>query len=254
VSRQQFARPLGVTTKSPSSAEGHLIADPACRALPDWNPWGNDQRTLALYRQRCRREAEEMTCAAQAAEILAALVNPGESLVDLGCGGGYYYWSLALRDVPVEYFGLDYTPEIVALAHEELCPLAGLPVNRIQLGWIEHLQSSFDNVLCFNVLTNSPHYGLPLERALKAARRRVILRESLWDGPLVVRYTPDPYLDEGKRHIRVYHNTYPLGEVAEFCESYGFRVTQIPDRRTNDQPELVVDIPHYWRILHAERC
>ena len=59
-------------------------------AHPSWNPWANDRATYELYRRRCRREAEEMTCAAQAATILRDRVTPGETLLDAGCGGGYY--------------------------------------------------------------------------------------------------------------------------------------------------------------------
>ena len=141
---------------------------------------------------------------------------------------------------------------MVALARDELAPRAGLPPERIRLGAIEHLDGRFDTVLCFNVLTNSPHYGQPLERLLRAARKRLLLRESLGDE-LVVRYTPEPYLDEGKRHIRVYHNQYPLEEVAELMRAEGFQVTPIRDERTQDREEMVVDIPHRWRILLAER-
>ena len=120
------------------------------------------------------------------------------------------------------------------------------------LGAIEDLDRPFDNVLCFNVLTNSPHYALPLERLLVAARRRIFLRESLHES-LLVRYTPDPYLDDGKRHIRVYHNTYPIDEVTRFIEEHGFRVRRVVDRRTNDGVENVVDLPHHWRILVGEK-
>jgi SAM-dependent methyltransferase len=222
-------------------------------ANPLWNPWANDRGTLDLYRRRCRREAEEMTCAAQAAEILAERVGPGETLLDAGCGGGYYWWSMADRGVDVQYHGLDYTPEMVALAREELAPRAGLPADRFSLGAIEQLQDEYDTVLCFNVLTNAPHYALGLERLLRCTRRRLLLREAMGDE-LVVRYTPDPYLDEDKRHIRVYHNQYPIAEVTELMEAEGFTVTRIPDRRTGDGVEMVVDIPHRWRILLAERA
>lgn len=193
-----------------------------------------------------------MTCAAQAAEILAPLIAAGETLLDAGCGGGYYYWSFQSRGVPVDYFGLDYTPEMIALARAEMCPAAGLAEDRFSLGAIEHLDREFDNIVCFNVLTNSPHYGQPLERLLRCARERILLRESMGDA-LVVRYTPDPYLDEGQRHIRVYHNTYPIGEVTAFMEAHGFSVTRLVDRRTGDGTEMVVDIPHDWRILLGER-
>jgi ubiquinone/menaquinone biosynthesis C-methylase UbiE len=218
------------------------------------NPWARDRRTLELYRRRCRGEAEEMTCAAQAAEILAARVRPGETLLDAGCGGGYYLHSLRARGVTVEYHGLDYTPEMIALARDEMCPRTDLPVDRFRLAAIEELDDAerFDNVLCFNVLTNSPHYAQPLERLLRVTKKRLLLRESLGDQ-LVVRFTPDPYLDEDARHIRVYHNTYPRDEVMAFIRDAGFRVEPIVDRRSNDGVEMVVDIPHQWRILCAER-
>jgi SAM-dependent methyltransferase len=217
-----------------------------------WNCWAHDRNTLELYRQRCRQQAEEMTCAAQAAEILAERAQPGETLLDAGCGGAYYLHALQRRQVPVHYHGLDFTPQMVDLAHAELCPAANLDRGRVWLSAIEDLDQPFDNILCFNVLTNNPHYGLPLWRLLKNARRRLLLRESLGEV-LITRFTPDPYLDEGQRHIRVYHNTYPLDEVTAFMQQEGFVVTRIRDRRTNDGVESVVDIPHTWRILLAER-
>ena len=137
------------------------------------------------------------------------------------------------------------------MARTELAPRAGLAPERFTVGAIENLDRPFGNVLCFNVLTNSPHYAL-LERLLACTRKRIVLRESLGDA-LIVRYTPDPYLDEGKRHIRVYHNTYPLDEDAAFMKEAGFAVTSVVDRRTNDAVEMVVDIPHWWRILVGER-
>jgi SAM-dependent methyltransferase len=194
-----------------------------------------------------------MTCAAQAAEILGPLAEPSGSLLDAGCGGGYYWWSFADRGIELDWHGIDYTPEMIELARSELAPRAGLEPERFRLAAIEDLdEERYDNVLCFNVLTNSPHYALPLERLLRAADRRILLRESLSDD-LVVRYTPDPYLDEGKRHLRVYHNTYPIDEVEAFMEEHGFRVTRIRDERTGDGTEMVVDIPHQWRILLGER-
>jgi len=193
-----------------------------------------------------------MTCAAQAAEILAERLTPGETLLDAGCGGGYYYWSFLQRGVAIEYHGRDYTPEMITLAQTEMSARAGLAPERFTLGRIENLAREFDTILCFNVLTNNQHYALPLERLLRCARRRILLRESLGEE-LIMRYTADPYLDEGQRHIRVYHNQYPLSEVITFMNEFGFHVTPIYDRRSQDGIEMVVDIPHRWRILLGER-
>jgi SAM-dependent methyltransferase len=221
-------------------------------AHPSWNPWANDRGTLDLYRRRVRREAEEMTCAAQAAEVLAPLVEAGETLLDAGCAGGYYLWSLRDRGVDVDYHGLDFTPEMIELARSEMAPAAGIDPERFQLGAIEDLDEHYDTVLAFNVLTNSPHYALGLERLLRGARKRILIREAMGDE-LITRFTPDPYLDEDKRHIRVYHNQYPIGEVQGLMEAEGFEVTRIADRRTDDGVEMVVGIPHQWRILLGER-
>ena len=219
---------------------------------PEWNPWENDQNTFHLYRKRCRQETVEMTCAAQAAEILKSKIKQGESLLDAGCGGGYYFWSFFNRSIPVKYYGMDFTQKMIELARKEICKKAKIPENRFILNSIEHLDKEYDNILCFNVLTNSPHYALPLEQLLKKTKKKLLLRESLSDS-LIIRYTPDPYLDPGKRHIRVYHNTYPLTEVVSFISECGFRTEIINDKRTKNRMEMVVDIPHYWKIILAER-
>ena len=221
-------------------------------AHPAWNPWAATTHALELYRQRCLKEIEEMTCAAQAAEILGSRISTPETLLDAGCAGGYYFHSFRDRGVPVDYYGLDFTPEMIELAREVLCPATGLSPDRFTLGDIEHLDREFDNVLCFNTLTNSPHYALPLERLMACTRKRILIRESMAEE-LIVRYKPDPYLDEGKRHIRVYHNTYPIDEVEGFMEENGFNVTRIRDERSNDGVEIVVDVPTRWRILLGER-
>src|SRR4051794_24713825 len=71
----------------------HSVANPA------WNPWESDRGTLDLYRRRCRQQAEEMTCARQAADILKTRIEHAETLLDAGCGGGYYAHSFQKRGV-----------------------------------------------------------------------------------------------------------------------------------------------------------
>src|SRR5258705_398590 len=48
--------------------------------------WEHSTTVRELYTARARGEAEEMTCAAQASELLAPLITPGDSLLDVGFG------------------------------------------------------------------------------------------------------------------------------------------------------------------------
>lgn len=218
-----------------------------------WNKfclWDHSASVRELYAKRCRLEAEEMTCAAQAAELLAPCVEPGDKLLDVGCGSGYLFHSLVSRKIPVEYWGLDASESLVEIGRSIL-PDYGLPVERLLHGRIEDLDAVVDHVVCMNVLSNIDNYHRPLERLLLVARKTVILRESV-DETASYSYVKDKYLDEGV-DLKVHVNTYPQREFTDFIRSYGFEVESIVDRRTNGEPEMVIDYPHYWKFFLAIR-
>lgn len=211
-----------------------------------FNIWEHSPTVRELYARRARREAEEMTCAAQAAELLAEVASPGDTLLDVGCGAGYFFHSMAARGVPVEYYGVDATTAFIDIGRR-IMPAFGLPAERLVVGRIEDLDGAVDHVVCMNVLSNMDNFHRPFERMLRLARKSVILRESLKVGASY-RYVVDNYLD-APEPLRVHVNTYDRAEVRAFAESFGFDVREIVDRRTGGEPELVIDHPHYWTFL-----
>lgn len=215
-----------------------------------WSIWEHSATVRDLYRRRCRLEAEEMTAHAQAAELLAPYVAPGDTLLDAGCGSGYFFHALRSREIPVEYVGIDASPTLIGIGREEL-PAFGLPAERLRVLRIEDLDGEADHVVCINVLSNLDNYHRPLERLLACARKTLILRESVKDEA-EYRYVRDAYLDQGV-DLKVYVNAYPEAELAGFIESYGFRVRYVEDRHTGGRPELVIDHPHYWKFFVAEK-
>ena len=215
-----------------------------------WSIWEHTETVRELYRRRCRREAEEMTSHAQAAELLAPLVSPGDVLLDAGCGSGYFFHALRDREIPVEYHGMDASPSLVEIGREEL-PAYGLPADRLHVLRFDDLDGEVDHVVCINVLTNLDNYHRPLERLLACARKSVILRESLKEGA-EYRYVRDEYLDEGV-DLRVHVNAYDRDEVSDFARERGFQVRLVEDRYTGGQPDMVIDHPHHWTFLVAER-
>ncbi len=215
-----------------------------------YNIWEHSPIVLDLYTRRARGEAEEMTCAAQAADLLRQLTSPGESLLDVGCGTGYFLHSLRKRDIALEYFGIDATARFIDIGRTELACF-NLPPERLQTARIEDVDGEVDHVLCMNVLSNLDNFYRPLERLLKIARKSLILRESVKEGA-EYRYVTDRYLDT-RDMLNVYVNAYDRNEWLGFIRSNGYSVTEIIDRRTGGTPEFVIDYPHYWTFFVASR-
>lgn len=211
-----------------------------------FNIWEHSETVRDLYARRCRDEAEEMTCHAQAASLLAPYAKSGDILLDAGCGSGYFYHSLRKRGIDVNYFGIDATECLIDLGKCYL-PAFGLSAANLQTLRIEDMDVEADHTLCVNVLSNIDNYHRPLERLLLSTRKTIILRESCSDTASYA-YVKDRFLDEGV-DLKVHVNTYSTVEFAEFIESYGFEVKIIRDDRTADAPEMVIGYPHYWKFF-----
>jgi SAM-dependent methyltransferase len=214
------------------------------------NIWAHSATMLDLYRRRARDEAEEMTCAAQAVELLAPLAVAGDSLLDVGCASGYFFHSLRRRDMAIAYHGIDATKAFIEIGQREL-PAFGLHAERLRTLRIEDFQGHVDHVLCMNVLSNIDNYHRPLERLLRAARKSLILRESIKDGASYA-YVRDAFLDPGV-NLNVYVNAYDRADLTRFIASHGFTVAEATDRRSGGQAEMVIGHPHYWTFLVCMR-
>jgi ubiquinone/menaquinone biosynthesis C-methylase UbiE len=213
-----------------------------------FNIWNHSASVERLYEQRCRRQATELTCHAQIASLFKELVAAGDSLLDAGCGTGYFYHSLERRGVDAKYFGIDATDRFISIARRWL-PAWGVPEKNLSTLRIEDLYAEVDHVACINVLTNIDNYHKPLERLLLTAKKTVILRESCAEESRYS-YVRDRYLD---LDLNVYVNTYSIFEFTNFIKSYGYDVQVVRDERTGGQPEMVIDYPHYWKIFVCRR-
>ena len=214
------------------------------------NIWEHSATVRDLYARRCRQQAEEMTCHAQAVQLLEPRLRPGDSLLDAGCGSGYLYHSFRSRGIEIDYVGIDSSPSLIGIGREILSAY-GLDQERLKLMSIDDLDGEVEHTVCINVLSNMDNYHRSLERLLQVSRRSVVLRESLRDEGSYS-YVFDRYLDEGV-NLKVHVNTYPLREVEAFVQSYGFSVEVVVDKRAGDGPEMVIDHPHYWKFLVCTR-
>lgn len=222
-------------------------------ALSGWDRysiWNHAASVRDLYARRCRQEAEEMTAHAQAAELLASRVAAGDTVLDAGCGSGYFFHALKRRGLPVEYYGVDACGALLDIGRSIL-PDFGLPAQRLVESRLEDIDGTVDHVVCLNVLSNIDNYHRPLERLLMMARKSVILRESFKHGA-EYHYVHDAFLDPGVV-LNVHVNHYDIDDVARFVAARGFSAEFVVDRRTGGQPEDVIGHPHYWTFLVADR-
>lgn len=186
-----------------------------------------------------------MDCARQAAGLLAKHARAGETLLDAGCGSGYFYHSV--HEMQLDYTGIDAAPGLVRIGQEEM-PSFGCNATRLICARIEDLQGRVDHVVCMNVLSNVDNFHRPLERLLSMTTRTLILRESIWDRPAEYLYVPDKFLDEGV-DLFVHVNTYNTAEIARLGERMSFTVTSLLDERAQGQPEMVIGYPHRWSFM-----
>lgn len=220
-----------------------------CDLIYKYKIWEHSRIMTGLNLQRAKGEAPVQTCVEQLHDVLEPLVQPGWSLLDAGCGVGHYYHFL--KDLGIEYRGVDFTKHYIEMGREHL-PKAGLSADRLEVGCVENIDGRADVVICFNMLLYCPDFRQPLERMCEAADRYFVLRTLLGDEE-ERRYVRDGYLDEGWNNLKAYFNIYSLEEVKEWIASHGFEVSMLVDRRTNDEPECVNDMPHPWRFLLARR-
>ena len=224
--------------------------------IPDTNEniWEHSSNVIELYSRRARG-CDEMDAAAQAAEILAPFIT-GRSrpprLLDAGCGSGYLWHSFQKRNLPLEYYGLDYSPSLIEIG-QAILPDYGLPAERLICGAIEDLHGqAYDLAALLNTLTFCPDFRQPLDRLIGTGIKALAIRDNF--GPqTVIRWEIDGYLDPGFNHLKAYWNQWSIPEVTAFLNEYGFCVTEIEDRRAQGRVEMVVDKPYYWSWLLAVR-
>jgi 2-polyprenyl-3-methyl-5-hydroxy-6-metoxy-1,4-benzoquinol methylase len=217
---------------------------------PEYNIWEHTRQSLFdLYAERARNERDEMTCHKQAAELLAPHATPNMTVLDAGCGSGYFYWSFADRGLPVEYHGIDYTESFIDIGRRNLPRPAA---DRLRHLAIEDLTDRYDAVFCINTLFCLPDYRQGLERLCQAARRFLILRTTL-DHETRIRYETDQYLDPGYRNLKSYFNIWNIDEVMDFIREYGFDPLPVTDQRTGDRPEISAGKVFPYKVLFCRR-
>jgi SAM-dependent methyltransferase len=140
-----------------------------------------------LFFDRATGKMPEMESSKAAAGRIAALARSGDSLLDVGCGGGHYYRSIRSRvPVPLRYTGLDATPYYVERARAAFAADADASFVVGDVFAIDFPDRSFELVMCNNVLLHLPSVIKPLAELCRVARRHVLVRTLVAEKSYVV--------------------------------------------------------------------
>jgi len=217
--------------------------------------WAHSKLFPRLVVARTSAIAEEMDAARQVSEILGACLEPGMTVLDVGCAGGHLWRSLAL--IGLEYFGIDADRRSIEIGQSYLHP-EGLPRSRLRPIALEHLSRSehYDAVVSLSTLLYFPAAEEPLEIMARAADRVLVIRSCFGDET-EIRWLPDILDEPGHQGLRGYFNVFGRGEVERLLEAEGFSLEWVPDRRRHERfggvPEVVGGIALPYEFLVAER-
>jgi len=159
-------------------------------------------------------------------QVIASL-RPGETVLDLGSGGGFDCF-LASRSVGPQghVIGVDMTPDMLALARTNA--LKGSYTNvEFRMGEIEHLpvaDQSVDVIISNCVINLSPDKAQVFREAFRVLKvgGRLAISDMVASGPL-----PDELKRDLLRHSQCISGATPLPELEAMLREAGFEALHI---------------------------
>ncbi len=194
-----------------------------------WKTWNETPRYGDVFYDRATGKMPEMESSKAVATRISRLAAGGESLLDVGCGGGHYLVSLdRIMKTPFSYTGADATAYYIERAKEAFkgnnaaTSLRGDPC--FETGDIFNLKyddNSFDIVFCANVLLHLPSVTTPLSELVRVSRKYVLIRTLVGQEPFRIMHviSPEEYDEKGEPDKFNYFNIYSERFLRGFISS-----------------------------------
>lgn len=153
--------------------------------------------------------------------MIGALINDGETVLDVGCGPGWNYDHFMEFGPKIKkYLGMDYSKRFVRVANKRMAEKYG--GRHFVVGDVRDIKQpdeSWDVVLLQDVLEHTNGYEKPVKEALRIAKKRVIV--SFWRA-MRDEGSGDQINDDGNDG---YGATYEKIKWEKFLDSLGYKWT-----------------------------
>lgn len=203
-----------------------------------------------LLVRRLRGDVPELTWLQQFRTILTPHLQPGTTMLDVGCAVGYAYNSF--RDFGISYTGIDVEPEYLKIAGEWFSDAP-------DVAFLEHdivsapPPRTASIVFCSAILEHCPSLQPALGHLADAAEQILLLRTFLANDERL-EAVPSRVAAYRATHQK-YTNQYSFHDVLSFLDRRGFKTTVYRDEYTSSIPQFIeIDsVVRTFYVVHAEK-
>ena len=214
----------------------------------NWQYWKEAKYYQQELRQRALGELPEMESAKCVSEHVAEVFQPGDSVLDAGCGAGHYLLSLrkCLRG-DFAYTGVDITPQHVADAQTIFSEWPNVSFQAGDIRRLPFKDKEFAITICANTIPHMPQAAMALRELARVTRNHLFVRMLVGNEILITKKAYSDTLDEQGEPVEfAYVNIYTEKFVIESSGAPARNVTFLADRFDPARIER-----HYERHRHA---
>ena len=194
-----------------------------------WKTWDKTPKYGDVFYERAVGKMPEMESSKAVAARISKLAKAGDSILDVGCGGGHYLVSLdKAMKTSFSYTGIDATAYYIEKAKEAFLGKAAATTMRcephFETGDIFKLKqedNSFDIVFCSNVLLHLPSVTKPIGELVRVSRKYVLIRTLVGKEPFRIMHviSPEEYNEDGEPEKFNYFNIYSEGFIKSYISA-----------------------------------
>ena len=196
----------------------------------DWRVWDANKKYGEVFYKRATGELPEMESSKAVTKIITPLMQDGNTLVDVGCGGGHYLKSIAKRaETTFDYKGVDATPYYIEQGEKAWKDNQGhekLTNTSFQVGDIFNVpleDGTGDVVICNNVLLHLPSVEKPISELIRVSKKYILIRALIGRTSFRVKQvnSPEEYDEKGEPLSFNFHNIYSETYIRQVIDKCG---------------------------------
>lgn len=141
--------------------------------------WENEQRVVEL--DASWKREENIACKVAVKNWIKKNVLPSDTILDAGCGTGFYIKTVIDICGKDNYKGIDATSKMIDFCKKKFPDIKFSQGNILNLNNIR--ANSFDIVMNIDVIVHLPVYRPVIKELYRVARKKVIIKTALTDSP-----------------------------------------------------------------------